>query len=83
MSNMERGYSNITMENLLALHDTLQVPLSEIFKDVDEANESVNTSAILESKILNSKFTVYEFIQALLLVSKQPLVMTFVIKYNI
>ena len=70
MSNMERGYSNITMENLLALHDTLKVPLSEIFKDVDEANESVNTSAILESKILNSKFTVYEFIQALLLVSK-------------
>ena len=70
MSNMERGYSNITMENLLALHDTLQVPLSEIFKDIDEANESVNTSAILESKILNLKFTVYEFIQALLLVSK-------------
>ena len=43
MSNMERGYSNITMENLLALHDTLQVPISEIFKDIDETNECVNT----------------------------------------
>ena len=65
MSNMERGYSNITMENLLALHDVLEVPMAEIFKDIDNGY-----GADKSNMVLNSQFTISDLLQALVLMRK-------------
>lgn len=65
MSNMERGYSNITMENLFSLHDVLQVPMADFFRDIDEVNDANRTNMILDSKI-----SISDLFQALMLVSK-------------
>ena len=43
MSNIENGHSNITLENLFALHDILGVTMASFFVDIDgiqEANEA-------------------------------------------
>ena len=43
MSNIENGHSNITLENLFALHDILGVSMASFFVDIDgiqEANEA-------------------------------------------
>ena len=35
MSNIENGHSNITLENLFALHDILGVSMASFFVDID------------------------------------------------
>ena len=35
MSNIENGHSNITLENLFALHDILDVSMASFFVDID------------------------------------------------
>ena len=38
MSNIENGHSNITLENLFALHDILGVSMASFFVDIEEIN---------------------------------------------
>ena len=35
LSNIEGGRSNITLSNLLKLHDVLEVPMADLFVDID------------------------------------------------
>ena len=38
MSNIENGHSNITLENLFALHDAFAVRMADFFEDIEEIN---------------------------------------------
>ena len=40
MSNIENGHSNITLENLFALHDILGVSMASFFVDIDGIQEA-------------------------------------------
>ena len=40
MSNIENGHSNITLENLFALHDILCVSMASFFVDIDGIQEA-------------------------------------------
>ena len=39
MSNIENGHSNITLENLFALHDILGVSMASFFVDIDNCEK--------------------------------------------
>lgn len=41
LSNIEAGRSNITVENLIKLHEVLQCPISRFFADIDKEQENV------------------------------------------
>lgn len=61
LSNIESGRNNITLENLLKLHDVLQVPMADFFTDIDaqDKKNGLNGSVDLKS------FSVEDFLQAL------------------
>lgn len=39
LSNIEGGRSNITLSNLLKLHDVLEVTMADLFTDIDVENK--------------------------------------------
>jgi transcriptional regulator with XRE-family HTH domain len=52
LSNIEGGRSNITLSNLLKLHDVLEVPMSALFVDIDgEAKKQGNSDVDLEDVV--------------------------------
>lgn len=61
LSNIESGRNNITLENLLKMHDVLQVPMADFFVDIDaqDRQNSVKDGVDLKS------FSVEDFLQAL------------------
>lgn len=62
LSNIESGRNNITLENLLKLHDVLQVPMAEFFVDIDAQDKQ---NSVKEGVDLKS-FSVEDFLQALM-----------------
>lgn len=61
LSNIESGRNNITLENLLKLHDVLQVPMAEFFTDIDAQNKKDCYKDGVDLK----SFSVEDFLQAL------------------
>ena len=64
MSNIENGHSNITLENLFALHDILGVSMASFFVDID---------GIQEAKEVKGFIGLDDMIDALLLIKNNKL----------
>ena len=62
LSNIESGRNNITLENLLKLHDVLQVPMADFFTDIDAQDKKNGLNGSLDLK----SFSVEDFLQALM-----------------
>ena len=69
LSNIEKGRNNITLENLLKLHEVLQCPMSSFFVDIDGAKAGVQEQGS-QANPLQEQFTVAELLQALLAMKK-------------
>ena len=69
LSNIEKGRNNITLENLLKLHEVLQCPMSSFFVDIDGAKAGVQEQGS-QANPLQEQFTVAELLQALLAIKK-------------
>ena len=69
LSNIEKGRNNITLENLLKLHEVLQCPVSSFFVDIDGAKAGVQEQGS-QANPLQEQFTVAELLQALLAMKK-------------
>ncbi len=67
LSNIESGRNNITLENLLKLHDVLQVQMADFFTDIDAQGKS---SAAASGVDLNA-FSLEDFLQALISLKKK------------
>ena len=67
MSNIENGHSNITLENLFALHDILGVSMASFFVDIDGIQEAK------EVKEAKGFIGLYDMIDALLLIKNNKL----------
>lgn len=67
MSNIENGHSNITLENLFALHDILGVSMASFFVDID-GNQSLK-----EEKCAKGFIGLDDMIDALLLIKNKKL----------
>ena len=69
LSNIEKGRNNITLENLLKLHEVLDCPMSSFFVDIDGAKAGAQKQGE-EKNPLQEQFTVSELLQALLAIKK-------------
>lgn len=69
LSNIEKGRNNITLENLLKLHEVLDCPMSSFFVDID-GEPSAKQKQQEHSNPLQEQFTVSELLQALLAIKK-------------
>ena len=69
LSNIEKGRNNITLENLLKLHEVLDCPMSSFFVDIDGAKTGAQ-EAKEQGNPLQEQFTVAELLQALLAIKK-------------
>ena len=67
MSNIENGHSNITLENLFALHDILGVSMASFFVDIDGIQEAK------EVKYAKGFIGLDDMIDALLLIKNNKL----------
>lgn len=67
MSNIENGHSNITLENLFALHDILGVSMANFFVDIDGIQEAK------EVKYAKGFIGLDDIIDALLLIKNNKL----------
>ena len=67
MSNIENGHSNITLENLFALHDILGVSMASFFVDIDGIQEAK------EVKYAKGFIGLDDIIDALLLIKNNKL----------
>lgn len=78
LSNIEKGRNNITLENLLRLHEVLGCPMASFFVDIDGDGASklaqTHTNAQLNDEtrqnLLEQQFSLGELLQALLLLKK-------------
>lgn len=69
LSNIEKGRNNITLENLLKLHEVLDCPMSSFFVDIDGAKAGAQKQEE-QPNPLQEQFTVSELLQALLAIKK-------------
>ena len=69
LSNIEKGRNNITLENLLKLHEVLDCPMSSFFEDIDGAKAGTQEPKE-QGNPLQEQFTVAELLQALLAIKK-------------
>ena len=69
LSNIEKGRNNITLENLLKLHEVLDCPMSSFFVDIDGATPGAQDQGEQKNP-LQEQFTVAELLQALLAIKK-------------
>ena len=69
LSNIEKGRNNITLENLLKLHEVLDCPMSSFFVDIDGAKAGAQKQ-VEQPNPLQEQFTVAELLQALLAIKK-------------
>ena len=67
MSNIENGHSNITLENLFALHDILGVSMASFFVDID------GNQGLKEEKYAKGFIGLDDMIDALLLIKNNKL----------
>ncbi len=71
LSNIEKGRNNITLENLLKLHEVLECPVSSFFVDIDGAKqvqqEAENNA---QQNPLAMQFSLAELLQALVALKK-------------
>ena len=66
LSNIEKGRSNITLENLLKLHEVLNCPMSSFFVDIDGEQPAGQ-----EKSPLQESFTLEELLKALITVKNK------------
>ena len=69
LSNIEKGRNNITLENLLKLHEVLGCPVSSFFVDID--GKALGEAQAEEQKNpLQQQFSLEDFVQALMSLKK-------------
>lgn len=64
MSNIENGRSHVTLENLFALHDILDVSMASFFVDIDGGRDVAENSTFIDLS---------DMIDALLLIKNNKL----------
>ena len=69
LSNIEKGRNNITLENLLKLHEVLGCPVSSFFVDIDGKVQS-EAQAEEQKNPLQLQFSLEDFVQALMSLKK-------------
>ncbi len=71
LSNIEKGRNNITLENLLKLHEALQCPVASFFVDIDGVGmkQAVQAASTAQNP-LAQQFSLEELMQALLSLKK-------------
>ncbi len=79
LSNIEKGRNNITLENLLRLHEVLGCSVASFFVDIDgdstklngvQVKRSVQANGEAVPNPLEQQFSLAELMQALLLLKK-------------
>ena len=79
LSNIEKGRNNITLENLLHLHEVLGCSVASFFVDIDGDSTKLNGVQVKRSAQVNGEavpnpleqqFSLAELMQALLLLKK-------------
>lgn len=81
LSNIEKGRNNITLENLLRLHEVLGCSVASFFVDIDgdgvnsklsgvQVNKNVQANGEAVQNPLEQQFSLAELMQALLLLKK-------------